>query len=203
MGTGSANCGALRRRCPHGTTPRSPAPTRPLHPDRRRQALGDGYNRRVRFVAVLSLLLATTACNRGTQNKDAVRQGLMEYLSNRPNLSMGGMTVDVTRVTFNGNQAEAVVSFTPKGGPAGNGMSMRYTLEQKNGKWVVAGRADSGQNPHGSAAMPGAANPHGGGMPGMPPAGGIDTERPGGAPSGALPPGHPSVGAPPSDSGKK
>jgi len=148
----------------------------------------------VRFASVLSLILVLSACNRGVQNKDAVRQGVLDYLASRPNLSMGGMTVDVTNVTFKDNQAEATVSFTPKGGPAGNGMTMRYTLELKNNKWAVVGKADSGQNPHGGAMAPGgAANPHAGGaMPGMPPAGGIDTERPGGAPP-ALPPGHPSV----------
>lgn len=151
----------------------------------------------------MTLLLALSACNRGIQNKDAVRQGVLDYLTSRPNLSMGGMTVDVTNVTFKDNQAEAQVSFTPKGGPAGGGMTMRYTLEQKNNKWSVVSKADSGQNPHGAGAVPGGgANPHtGGAMPGMPPAGGIDMERPGGVAPGGMPPGHPPAGG--EKSGKK
>jgi hypothetical protein len=122
------------------------------------------------------LALSLSACNRGVQNKDAVRQGVLDYLASRPNLSMTGMNVDVTKVDFQGKQAEATVSFTPKGGPAGNGMQMRYTLEQKDNRWQVVSKADSGQNPHGAGAaqsMPGMANPHGGGAPG-----GIDTETP-------------------------
>jgi hypothetical protein len=161
----------------------------------------------VRFASVLTLLLALSACNRGIQNKDAVRQGVLDYLASRPNLSMGGMTVDVTNVTFKDNTAEASVSFTPKGGAPGGGMTMRYTLEMKNNKWSVVGKADSGQNAHGAAAGEGAApgggaNPHGGGaMPGMPPAGGIDMERPGGGAAPAMPPGHPPMGG--EKSGKK
>jgi hypothetical protein len=144
------------------------------------------YNRRVRIASLLTLFLALAACNRGTQSNDAVRQGVLDYLGSRPNLSMGGMNVDVTKVDFNGNQAIATVSFTPKTGPAGNGMRMCYTLEQKSGKWTVVGKADSGGSPHGGAAagqaMPGMANPHGGAMGGAPGGmpGGIDTEKPAG-----------------------
>jgi hypothetical protein len=58
-------------------------------------------------------------------------------------------------------------------------MSMRYQLEQKDGRWVVMGRKDAGSSPHGggmpSAPQPGMENPHGGGkMPSpedLPPAG--------------------------------
>ena len=78
------------------------------------------------------------------------------------------MNVEVTSVQFNGNQAEATVSFTPKGGNAAQGMSMQYQLEQKDGRWVVVGRKDAGSSPHGGAmppAAPGMENPHGGGAP--------------------------------------
>jgi hypothetical protein len=154
----------------------------------------------VKILLPLLGLLALVACNRGIQNKDAVRQGVLDYLANRPGLSMGGMKVDVTNVTFKDGKAEAEVSFAAKGGPGGGGMTMRYTLEQKDNKWVVVGKADSGKGPHSGGAMPGMpggdaapggmTNPHGGG--GM-----VDTERPGG-----MPPGHPPTGKKP-DSEKK
>ena len=158
----------------------------------------------MKIVALLILLVSLTACKRGIQNKDAVRQGVLDYLASRPNLSMSGMTVDVASVTFKENKAEAQVTFSAKGGPAGGGgMTMRYTLEQKNNKWVVMGKADSGQSPHGAgAAAPGMppdmANPHSGG-------GSVDTEKPGGGapPAGGMPGGHPPVEGKSAGSGKK
>ena len=49
-------------------------------------------------------------------------------------------------------------------GAAAQGMSMKYHLEERSGKWVVTGRQDTGSSPHGAGAMPPAApgdNPHG------------------------------------------
>jgi hypothetical protein len=143
---------------------------------------------RIASTLTLTLLLALTACHHAP-NQDAVRQGVLDYLAGKKNLSMGGMNVDVANVTFNGDKAEASVNFTPKNGPAGSNMTMRYTLEQKDGKWVVTGKADSGSNPHGGsgAVPPGMTNPHeggampggmGGATPGAAPA--IDPEKPGG-----------------------
>ena len=127
----------------------------------------------MRFTSVLVLLAALTACNRGNQSKEAVRQGVIDYLSGKTSslaLNMAAMDVQVTNVTFNGDQADAAVSITPKGTPGG-GMNMNYHLEQQSGKWVVKGRQDAGGSPHGggaipSTAAPGAENPHGGTPPG-------------------------------------
>ncbi|HTX36023.1 MAG TPA: hypothetical protein VME43_13425 [Bryobacteraceae bacterium] len=105
----------------------------------------------------------------------------MDHLSSSSlGLNMSGMDVALTEVHINGSQADVTASITPKGGPASNGMSVKYHLEQRNSKWVVTGRQDAGGgaphgtmapgavagNPHGGA-MPGGENPHGGGaMPG-------------------------------------
>lgn len=141
-----------------------------------RTAGPQGYNRKVKVVALLTIALALAGCRRDIENKEAVRQAVIDYLSTRSNLNIGSMNVDVTSVSFKQNEAEAVVAFAPKGpGSAGQGMSMRYTLEKKGNRWAVKSRADSGQSPHGGAAPPGA-------MPGA------------GAPKGELPPGHPTVG---------
>jgi hypothetical protein len=123
-------------------------------------------------------MMCLAGCNRGVQNKDAVRQGVLDHLA-QIQMNVASMSVEVTSVEFNGNQADATVSFSPKGGNGAQGMSMRYQLEKKDGHWVVMGRKDAGSSPHGGGAMPPAApgveNPHGGGkMPSpedLPPAG--------------------------------
>jgi hypothetical protein len=122
------------------------------------------YNQVVRIIWALALVLCLAACNRGNNSKEAIRQGVIDFVAGR-GLNVQSMTVDVTDVQFNGKRADATVSFTPKGGPAGSGMSMQYQLEQQGSKWVVTGRRDTG-SPHGAGAMPGGAgapdNPHGG-----------------------------------------
>jgi len=78
---------------------------------------------------------------------------------------MSGMEVTVTDVQINGSQADVTAAITPKGGNASAGMSIKYHLEQRDSKWVVTGRPDSGSSPHGAGVAPGGENPHGGGMP--------------------------------------
>jgi hypothetical protein len=139
------------------------------------------YNRIVKVSALPVLLLCLVGCNKGTiDTKEAVRQGVIDYLAGRQNLNVSSMNVQVSSVTFKENEAEAMVSFAPKGGGGGQPVSIPYTLERKGSRWVVKQRP-GGQNPHGGAMPPGE-NPHGA----MPPAGGE-------APAGGMPPGHPTV----------
>ncbi len=129
---------------------------------------------------VLVALFLVCGCARDINNKEAVRKGVVDYLTKRKGqtgLDMQLMNVDVSNVTFQKNEAAATISFQPKTGGM-QGMSMNYVLERKGNEWVVEGRKESGVNPHGAQGMPEA-------MP-------VD-------PSGALPPGHPPTGAPPSD----
>lgn len=145
----------------------------------------------MKLVVVLVAALALAGCKKSVENKDLVRQGVLDYLASRPNLSIASMKVDVSAVTFRGTEADATVTFAPKGSTNAPGMSMHYTLERKGDRWVVKGRADSGG--HGGG-MPGAmggggANPHGGAM-----GGGMGGAMPmpipqGGNPTPAMPPG--------------
>lgn len=120
----------------------------------------------VRIICAIGLVVCLAACNRGNNDKEAVRQAIVDAVAAR-GLNIKGMTVDVTAVQFTGNHAEATVEFTPAGGAPGSGMSMKYQLEQQGSKWAVTGRKDAGL-PHGGGAMPSGqgpmANPHGGGM---------------------------------------
>jgi hypothetical protein len=124
------------------------------------------YNQVVRILVVLSLALSLAACHRSARNDEAVRQGVIDYLAQK-GLNVQGMNVAVTNLNRNGNQADATVSITPKGGNPSQGMSMQYQLEQRGDKWTVTGRKEAGGAPHGGGAMPpGMESPHGGGMPG-------------------------------------
>jgi hypothetical protein len=121
------------------------------------------YNQEVRIVWASALILCLAACNRGNTNKEAVRQGVIDFVASR-GLNVQGMNVALTTVQFNGNHADATVEFTPKGGAQGSGMSMQYQLEQQGSKWVVTGRRDMGAPHGGNGAAPGqmpADNPHG------------------------------------------
>ena len=127
----------------------------------------------MRFTSTLLLLLCLAACQHGGQNNaDAVRQGVLDYLT-KSGFNVAGMDVKTTSVQFNanGDQADMAVAVTPKNQPGGMAMPFSYHLERQNNKWVVLGHSNAAG--HGGDAAPGGAggaNPHGGSMPpGMPP----------------------------------
>jgi hypothetical protein len=137
----------------------------------------------VRILVALALVSCVlTGCNRASQSKEAIRQGVIDYVSGKVNI--GAMDVDVVSIDFKGNEADATVAFKAKGSDASSGLQMRYTLEQKSGKWVVKDKAQAGGSPHGARPEPGGmepgANPHGGSGSGELPAGHPPLE-PGGA----------------------
>jgi hypothetical protein len=133
----------------------------------------NGYNQAVirLRISITAGLLFLTACSRGPETKDAVRQAVIDHLAKRSGINVSSMQIDVTSVSFRGNEADAAVSFRPKGGEAGQAMTMNYTLEKKGGAWVVKARSDAGGMPHGGM----------GGATGQ-------------APGAPMPSGHPPVG---------
>lgn len=118
-------------------------------------------------VGVFCAFFLLLGCRKDIQTTEAVRQGILDYLAKRPDLS--AMDVSVGSVSFRKDEADAVVSFRAKDGPPNNGMEMKYILERKGNHWEVKGRAGSGV----------AGNPH----QGMSPEG------------SGLPPGHPALPA--------
>jgi hypothetical protein len=130
-------------------------------------------------MAVLAAATLLFGCSRNLETAEAVREGVISHLAGRAGLDVGSMDVEVASVTFRGNEADATVSFRPKGStdPA-SGMRMRYTLERQGSRWVVKSKGEAGGTPHGAGGALGG-DPHG------------SSAAP---PGGELPPGHPPLG---------
>jgi hypothetical protein len=122
--------------------------------------------------ATVVAMLTLAGCAKDINNKEAVRVAVVDYLTKRAEstgLNVAKMEVQIGSVSFQKDQAQAVVSIKPIGGA--DGMQMSYALVRKGDAWEVKGKQESGPNPHG---------------------GGAEIPSPGAA-GGEVPPGHPPV----------
>jgi hypothetical protein len=123
-------------------------------------------------------LLLGTACDNGLKNKEKVQEAILTRLQAHSGLDLNSVDVNTTDVSFEKNRAFATVIFHAKSDPAVNsGMSMKYTLEARDGKWVVVNVADSQGH-----SMTGPSQPAGGQLPAGHPA--LDSTTPLVDPSG-------------------
>jgi len=106
---------------------------------------------------------------------------------------MNAMTIEVTSMSFEKDQARAGVYFKLKSGDGG--MQMQYALDRKGDQWVVRGLTGMGEGPHvpGSTATAPGSVPQGTSAPPLPP----NHPKLDGPKQAApeLPRGHPPVGS--------
>jgi len=89
-------------------------------------------------------ILVLASCANDLKTKDKVQAAILDRLQNHSGLDIKSMDVSTTDVSFDNNLAYATVSFHPKGDPnLKAGMAMKYTLEARDGKWVVTKVGDS------------------------------------------------------------
>lgn len=132
----------------------------------------------MKFPALLIAALALCGCAKKAENSEAIREAIVQHVAKT--MSMDQMSVQVSSVSFHGNTADAVATFTPKGMP-NSAVTFNYDLERNGSGWVVKGRGRMNAA-HGKEA-PGTV-PHANGMGDA-----VDPNAP-------LPPGHPAVGNP-------
>ena len=119
------------------------------------------------FVLSAALL---ASCGNGMKSKEKVEAAIIERLQSKTGLNVSDLDVNTTAVTFDKNMAYATVAIHPKGDTTvSHGMAMKYTLEDRDGKWIVVKLNSPG-------GTPGLGSPMEHGSSGDP-----------------LPPGHPSV----------
>ena len=95
---------------------------------------------------LLCAVVLLAACSRDIQNKEAVRQAVLDSLRARAQetgLNMDGMEVDVTAVSFAKDQARATVTFRVKGAAQQQPVRVEYLLDRQSNKWVVRSRGEA------------------------------------------------------------
>jgi len=97
---------------------------------------------------ILLAFVFLTACRDELKTKEKVQEAVVERLKTHSGLELKDLDITTTDVQFDKNKAIATVAFHPKGDMSVNsGMSMKYNLEERAGKWVVTGVNSAGGSP--------------------------------------------------------
>ncbi len=127
-------------------------------------------------VLLLAALLAA-GCSKNIDTEEAVKEGIIKDIAKK--VDVGSMDINVDSVSFSQNEADAQVSFMPKGGARSQAITMSYVMERQGDEWRIKSRnmnAHNEEQPGQTALPPGHPGVSGTLQPGTP-----------------LPPGHPQV----------
>jgi hypothetical protein len=128
------------------------------------------------LICLTAVLLA--GCAKNIDTSEAVREGVMKDIAKK--VDVQSMDVSVDSVSFREKEADAKVSFKPKGAAASQSITMNYQLERQGDEWHIKGRTmDTHQAQTAAPGQPALPEGH----PGVAP----------GTPAGPLPAGHPAV----------
>jgi hypothetical protein len=133
--------------------------------------------------AALSAALLLAACAKNIDTEDAVKQAVLKDISSKVDVS--AMDINVDSVSFRDKEADAQMSFRPKGNAASAGIVMKYTLKREGDLWKISTR--NMESRHDETDKGGAAGNGVGNGATLPP--GHPTTMSG----QQLPPGHPTV----------
>jgi hypothetical protein len=129
------------------------------------------------LICLTAVLLA--GCAKNIDTPEAVKEGVIKDIGKK--VDVQSMDVNVDSVSFREKEADAKVSFKPKGAAASQSITMNYQLERQGDEWHIKGRTMDTGHQAGTAAPAQGALPEG--HPGVTP----------GTPAGPLPAGHPAV----------
>jgi hypothetical protein len=137
--------------------------------------------KRVLLAALLSsFLLVAGGCKSKTENKDAIRDGVVKHIAGMNGLNVNNMTITVTRAAITGDKAQADVEIRAKNSdPSTPAMQLSYEMQKQGAEWVVLKGQPTGGMQH---PAPGEMPPQGSMPPGHPSTGGT---------TGQMPPNHP------------
>jgi hypothetical protein len=127
----------------------------------------------VKSALICLAALCLAGCSKNIDTPEAVKEGVIKDIAKKVDVQV--MDVNVDSVSFREKEADAKVSFRPKGAPVSQSITMNYLLERQGDEWHIKSRnmqAHEQQQPGQTALPPG---------------------HPGATSGGPLPAGHPQV----------
>jgi hypothetical protein len=122
-------------------------------------------HRKLLLLALSLVLFFASACKSKTDDKDAIRTGVLKHLAAMQGLNLQNMDVNVLEATVNGNVAQAQVEVHAKGtDPTTGAMQIGYSMEKQGSEWVVVkstGMMGRLQHPAPGTTLPSGAMPPG------------------------------------------
>jgi len=119
----------------------------------------------VKLATILLAALVLAGCSKNIDTPEAVKAGVIKDIAKK--VDVQSMDVSVDSVSFREKEADAKVSFKPKGAAASQSITMNYALERQGDEWHIKSR---NMQSH-------------------------DQQQPGAPGQTALPPGHPAAGS--------
>lgn len=117
----------------------------------------------MKFAPICLAALCLAGCSKNIDTPEAVKEGVIKDIAKKVDVQAMDVTVD--SVSFREKEADAKVSFKPKGGPVSQSITMTYSLERQGDEWHIKSRSMQAH----------------------------DAQQPGAPGQTALPAGHPSV----------
>jgi hypothetical protein len=134
----------------------------------------------------VSLAGLLAGCAKNIDTPEAVKAGVIKDIGKK--VDVDSMAVNVDSVSFREKEADAKVSFWPKGGDRSQSITMTYELERQGDEWRIKSRNMETGHTQGQTGAAG----EGGlpaGHPATPPGSASSDQRS----TGQLPAGHPAV----------
>ena len=96
------------------------------------------YNRNVKSALICLAALSVAGCSKNIDTPEAVKEGVIKDIAKK--VDVGSMDVNVDSVSFREKEADAKVSFRPKGAPGSQAITMNYVLERQGDEWHIKSR---------------------------------------------------------------
>ncbi len=103
--------------------------------------------------------LCLAGCSKNIDTPEAVKEGVIKDIAKKVDIQ--AMDVNVDSVSFREKEADAKVSFRPKGAPASQSITMNYALERQGDEWRIKSRNMQAHDEHQSGAATGGTLPSG------------------------------------------
>jgi hypothetical protein len=108
----------------------------------------------VKSAAICLAALLLAGCSKNIDTPEAVKDGVLKDIAKK--VDVASMDVNVDSVSFREKEADAQVSFMPKGATRSQAITMNYVLERQGDEWRIKSRTMEvhGQTQPGQAALP-------------------------------------------------